>query len=97
MQRRQQSPEGSTKRMVDIVKRLEDGLFKSASTMVCYLLCWFLLRSSSFCNLFIRCLTLHLNTYKDFYEFQGNLYFGISMCVHVCFGHFLGYIVMLLS
>ncbi|KAH6785259.1 hypothetical protein C2S51_037714 [Perilla frutescens var. frutescens] len=37
MQRRQQSPEVPNRKMVDIVKRLEDGLFRSAATMEEYL------------------------------------------------------------
>ncbi|XP_041993382.1 histone acetyltransferase HAC1-like isoform X2 [Salvia splendens] len=37
MQRRQQSPEVPNRRMVDIVKRLEDGLFRNATTMEEYL------------------------------------------------------------
>ncbi|KAL0289036.1 UNVERIFIED_CONTAM: Histone acetyltransferase HAC1 [Sesamum calycinum] len=36
MQRRQQSHEVSTKKMIDLVKRLEEGLFKSATTKACY-------------------------------------------------------------
>ncbi|XP_041989339.1 histone acetyltransferase HAC1-like isoform X3 [Salvia splendens] len=37
MQRRQQSPEVPNRRMVDLVKRLEDGLFRNAMTMEEYL------------------------------------------------------------
>lgn len=37
MHRRQQSNEGNTKKLMDLVKRLEDGLFKTASSKVCYL------------------------------------------------------------
>ncbi|XP_042009442.1 histone acetyltransferase HAC1-like [Salvia splendens] len=37
MQRRQQSPEVPNRKMVDIVKRLEDGLFRTAATMEEYL------------------------------------------------------------
>lgn len=36
-QRRQQAPDApNNKKLVDIVRRLEDGLFKSATTMVCF-------------------------------------------------------------
>lgn len=38
MQRRQQTHEVSSKKMVDLVKRLEEALFKSATTTVCYIL-----------------------------------------------------------
>lgn len=40
MQRRQPSHEVPQKKLMDLVKRLEEALFKSAKTTVCYVLCF---------------------------------------------------------
>lgn len=48
LMQRQQAHEKPPKKVMDIVKRLEEGLFKSASTKVCYFL-FFMYVLTCFC------------------------------------------------